>query len=767
MRILYPAKHEPVLTADQRPEQVTESRWHQPLSEPTRKRDRGYSAALIASGFVISAWALTQPETVSADRFLQPFSTPQKLARPGLPASAQQALAFVPVVTVAEDVTLDKWFAPLREPVRVRVSVDVNKQQAFAFVANDPIADTNTGKWFAPLSEPSVKQRQPVTSQQSLALGLNDPIASTDTGKWYAPLASPTRRLPFQAQAFFFAQPEDVTVGKWLVPLSEPVRRGGLGTAQQQAAAFYPGPIVVAETITVDKWFSAFAETQRQKIGLSASQQQSLAFVKAAPFEETVSADRWWQQFSQPSLAKRKTQPDGVSYAYFVEAAGETVTVDKWFREANIPVRSRDGLPTPQQQSVAFVKAQPFEETVSIDRWLQALTEPARRRGLGTHHQLSVAYVGDWVGSQRWFAPLSEPARIRPGLPTRHQQYLAWVQAAPFAEAVSIDRWLQPLSEPRWSKRPVPQQQFTALWPYPLPNLDAPAGVYPLYPDRATRKTLPTAEQQALAFVKAAPFAEATQLDKWFAPLSEPSVKTKRGPHVSVQDDFVGPLAETVTPDRWAQPISQPTRRVQTRATLSYAISDPFPRPTVLYVAAVYPDRVDRKRLPVAAQQYAAFVKAAPFPEYVSVDRWLQPLAEPVRVRPRLSAGSQQATAFWPFPIVNADRAGAGYYAIYPDRATRLSLATANQQSIAAGYPPIIDATVHSLVCAGIDLYVACAGLVVMQAAVDGSPSMDDAVEATPDMAAAVSAEPDVSLATNATPDIEPAITGTPQTKDC
>lgn len=42
-RTLYPGKVEPILTPAQRPEQVTESRWHQPWSEPSVKTKRGVS----------------------------------------------------------------------------------------------------------------------------------------------------------------------------------------------------------------------------------------------------------------------------------------------------------------------------------------------------------------------------------------------------------------------------------------------------------------------------------------------------------------------------------------------------------------------------------------------------------------------------------------------------------------------------------------------------------------------------------------------------
>lgn len=522
------------------PETITEDKWHQPLSLPTLRSSLAV-ALIVASGAVISPFGLTQAEAVTADRWVQPFSAPQTLAKRGLPVNEQQSFAFVPVVSTAEDVTLDKWFSPLREPVRVRVSIDVNKQQVFAFVANDPIADTNTGKWFAPLSEPSVKQARPVAFQQSLALGLSDPIASTDTGKWYAPLASPTRRAPFQAQALFFAQPEDVTVAKWLAPFSEPVRRGGLGAAQQQAAAFYPGPVVAAETVTVDKWFSPFAETQRQKIGLAVYQQDPTFYVEAAPFAETTTVDRWFAPLGEPNAKQRR------------------------------------GLPASEQLSFAF--AQP--EDVTVSRWLRPLDEPTRRRGLNA----------------------------------AQQQTAALVEASPFPETVSIDRWLQPLSEPQRSRLSVSahSQQAFAFWPYPLPNFNAPIGVYAIYPDRIDRKTFLASEQQAIAFVRAAPFAETVSIDRWLTALSEPMRRKPFNVGVAVAPidvpASIGWFAPLDTPRRTPRPVPQ-------QLELAF-----YPAPVVVVI------------------------------ETITIDKWFFELSGPVRARLGLSAYQQQSVTIDPVAL--------------------------------------------------------------------------------------------------------------------
>ena len=73
----YQAKAEPVLTADQFPEQVTESRWHQPWSEPVR-------------------------------------------LKPGLGAPLQYVTDVNPFPLPGDGITYASWHAPLSEPVRLK-----------------------------------------------------------------------------------------------------------------------------------------------------------------------------------------------------------------------------------------------------------------------------------------------------------------------------------------------------------------------------------------------------------------------------------------------------------------------------------------------------------------------------------------------------------------------------------------------------------------------------------------------------------------------
>lgn len=370
------------------------------------------------------------------------------------------------------------------------------------------------------------------------------------------------------------AAAETVTLDKWNRGLSEPVRRVGLAIALIVAsgAIISPWALTQAEAVTADRWVQPPSQpTLRVK---DTGWRQTSFFAPASPFTETVSADRWAQPPSQPTLAKRRTQPDSVYYSYYVAPAAETVTLDKWFSPLREPVRFRLSLPAYEQQALAFVKADPFPESVTYDRWASPLSEPVRfRRGLPTWEQQTTAFtqfnieavtLDKWysalrepvrvrpalrsalqqttahllvapfaeaVSLDRWLQPLSEPQRFRQGLPSREQQTFAFVKAGPFAESVTLDRWLQPIAQPYPAKRYVAYQQTLSFWPFPLPNLDAPVGFWPIYPERALGRRFPTQEQQTLAFVKAAPFGESVTLDRWMQALASP-VRTFR--HLSL-----------------------------------------------------------------------------------------------------------------------------------------------------------------------------------------------------------------------------------------
>lgn len=498
------------------PETITEDKWHQPLSEPTRRL--GLSAALIVASGAFYIGAAPFNEAVSADRFVQPISQPQLVKR-GLPTNEQQSVAFVPFIASAETITTDKWYRPLSEPVRVRVSVNVASQQATAYIGADPFPERVTAdRWAQPLSQPTYAKPR----IQPPAVAFSGHVEVT---QWYVAFTEPQRSrlgLPVREQqsvAYIGASPfpETVSADRWAYPTSQPTY--AKPRIQPDAVSYGLG-----EVVNPDKWFVPLSEPQRTRPRLGTPSQQSVAYIGASPFAETVTADRWAQPLSTPTLAKRKVQPDSVSYAYFVAPSTETVTVDKWYVELSSPVRQRIGLAAFQQQAVAYIGAAPFNESVTADRWAQ---------------------------------PLSEPQRARIGLPVREQQSTAYIGAAPFPETVSADRFVQPLSQPTYAIRKT--QPDAAVFTF-AEAVTADRWAQPLSVPYFGKRLL-TAEQQSVAYVGFSPFTEAVSADRWAYQTSQPTyAKRQVQPDSAVNSPFVVPSNEVITPDKWFVALSEPQR---------------------------------------------------------------------------------------------------------------------------------------------------------------------------------------------------------------
>lgn len=231
--------------------------WLTPWRDPVRRA--GIVVALIASGAVISPWALTQPEAVTADRWVQPFSLPP--IRKTLPTYQQQSLAFVAPSGAPEVITADKWFNPLSDPLRARLSLPVYDQQFLAFVKAAPFPETTTAdRWLQPFGEPK-RIRWPIYAAPSFVTV----VETVTTDKWFASFSLPVRSRPglrADEQTAFTIDPLALygTVSRygWFEPLSEPVRiRPALRASQQFVTAFVHAPALSFA------WHVALAEPVR------------------------------------------------------------------------------------------------------------------------------------------------------------------------------------------------------------------------------------------------------------------------------------------------------------------------------------------------------------------------------------------------------------------------------------------------------------------------------------------------------------------------
>ena len=107
-------------------EVVTESRWHQPWSEPVRTRR--FNAAL--QSVYTAPTTVVFKEEVTEDRWHQPWSEP---VRKKPTVAFQQYFAISEVVTPLIPATVADWVTRLTEPVRFRV-FPTHQQQSIAFL---------------------------------------------------------------------------------------------------------------------------------------------------------------------------------------------------------------------------------------------------------------------------------------------------------------------------------------------------------------------------------------------------------------------------------------------------------------------------------------------------------------------------------------------------------------------------------------------------------------------------------------------------------
>ena len=111
----------------------------------------------------------------------------------------------------------------------------------------------------------------------------------------------------------------------------------------------------------------------------------------------------------------------------------------------------------------------------------------------------------------------------------------------------------------------------------------------------------------------------------------------------------------------WFAPLSEPVR-VKPALKIGlfpfdFAVHGPIvPNRFVPMVPPLSEPVMVKARLTTGDQPYFSFVEAAPFPEPPSVDKWLYPFAEPVRIRPFGMLADQQAAAYFikvePLPLV-------------------------------------------------------------------------------------------------------------------
>lgn len=277
-RVLYQAVAQPVPLGNN-PETVTESRWHQPWSEPVRFKILPALAVALAaaSGNSFSPFPLPNANP-TADKYWYRFEEPVRL-KPGIGAHLQQTIAFVEAAPFPEQVTESRWHQPWSERLYAKPGLGAHlapSYQAPVLTPGQEPENVSEDRWHQPWSQRLLPLAGVHASLQQFHTG---PV---DFG---AEVLSPT---------------------SWFNWFSEPVRiKRGVGAQLQQFAAIGVPPSLIPENVTEDRWHQPWQiPNDLRKRGLPAQLHPSYQGPVLTPGQEpeTVTESRWHQPWSQRLL---------------------------------------------------------------------------------------------------------------------------------------------------------------------------------------------------------------------------------------------------------------------------------------------------------------------------------------------------------------------------------------------------------------------------------------------------------------------------------
>ena len=170
-----------------------------------------------------------------------------------------------------ETITVDKWFAPFSEPVRIKKGLRSAQQQLFTF----PSSHVESLSWYNPLSDPqrrkeALRRHSALYDPASILVKTEpDPLIFAEAVQSIGPTFRKTVLYQSYAANPLFTITPNVTVDMWFANLSEPVRKKpALRTSHQQFLTLDTDPDVSFS------WIYPFSERARRKSMLHTGSQQ-------------------------------------------------------------------------------------------------------------------------------------------------------------------------------------------------------------------------------------------------------------------------------------------------------------------------------------------------------------------------------------------------------------------------------------------------------------------------------------------------------------
>ena len=297
----YQTEIEPVLAT---PETVTEDRWHQPLSEPVRLRRLAtaltVAACVLAPLPQVPSPAHYDPEYQAIIKKPKLHPAYQDIVadvpyNPAAPSTAVldwfQPLSQLPRdKVVASNVTFGfsnvlfdnevTFHQPWSDPVRRKVTTGYLQDPSPDFFVVTPAETITVDKWFAQFRDPVRSKRFATALNPARSFTAASPFNETITeDKWHQPWSEPVRlkqgKPGFHAsrQQFFTIDPraltqvEPTTEDRWHQPWSLPqsLKKRGLDASRQPFTTISPTALTLAEAVTESRWHQPWSEPKRYR----------------------------------------------------------------------------------------------------------------------------------------------------------------------------------------------------------------------------------------------------------------------------------------------------------------------------------------------------------------------------------------------------------------------------------------------------------------------------------------------------------------------
>ena len=692
--LLYQAKTEPVSTTPNPPEVITESKWHQPYSDPVRRK--GLAVALIAaSGFSGPVAPPPAPPPVVGVQFdaatVQSTTTTSNSANSfsdsSLTIAANSNRALIVELSLLDDpgsfaaATVSWNGVALTRLVAIEDAIG-NNTASLIFGMLNPASGNHalTGSWtnnlafaVAGLSFYNVDTSSLANAFKNAnsANGSTSPASVTITsavgdkvvGVQSSDFCTMTADGPHSVYNFHGLS-GFMGVGQWQDGASPTVVSSSTQSVSQAWTAvgltIKPPPVTdpgVGWVNTVEWLFPVRSKTTKV---VTVAMMASGLFSPVIQPPTVVVNNGWYGNLSEPVWPKKNLGAQYRTRSTFIASSLRM----SWFEPLSEPVRKRPVAtryeqppwslfataevittnwfgnlsdptrprldPAPYQDYAGWVAA--YDEV----SWFSSLSEPVRRRVVTRSEQQSVDT--DPVVSFGWVNGLSDPTR-RPLVATRYEQQ-SWAQAD--TPIVVTTGWYNNLSEPVWPKKNLGAPYRLR---YQSPVVTKRISWFEALSEPQRRKPTATRYEQPPWFIFTTPEVITTN---WFSSLSTP---TRRKVDVSPYQDYADWVSASLHIG-WFSNLSEPRRPAGLRTAYqsSFALS-PFPLPPVVVVnngwfnglsEPVWP----KKNLGAQYRTRSTFIALS------LRMSWFAGLSEPTRRIPTATRYEQQSWSLFTQPVV-------------------------------------------------------------------------------------------------------------------